>query len=581
MYVFFVVHKKFAGNKYCWFKSKVVQKADNTPVSGVPVTLKVLRDNLEKAGVAVNRRVTLVSNSEGYLSRDDTRTVIGVVTKWPLIANAFWGSFVSQEYLNRGNLYRFKREDVDNLAPVEPPLDIRLIKKADADMAGKRVLVDPGHGVAYALTSDRRSQEWFVVHQIGRRVIDILTREFNCHAANILFTRSAGFGLIEPDLKLKFRGADKAADAGDKRFEFKRKERLIRAKLNTVTLKEISDLLLTTHDDDNKPQDIAASDRIRLLTKNQKDDDTGAIDKIEDRLNTKLKKTGLCVQEDSVRWDDDEQQYVYTEERIAPKKGQDKIARLMAPLPISISDWFLIDDDMLRVLYARSARWSLAHEIGSGPTEGAGGTDCKEWIPYVREVMKSAGAVSYMETACAAELDIDTAIGPASSRAWSPTYRRNYFNKQACDLYISIHLNAAFNAKKPQQYTGKAKGCACEVVKPADQDQTRLSKVFIKYLDPYDHGLRQGGIPVPDKAVGLLNPDENDRIGQYVFLEIEFMDSLIPPDLQEFRYQEMVSGLFVEAVAQQIVSGIVEYFFDQAGLVQMDDVIYDGKLGVW
>src|SRR2546429_494291 len=155
MFVFFAVHKT-PNRKYCWVKMKVVEQADGkTAVVGATVKVKVLRDN-QIGYKKINRRFSLLSGADGYSAYPylkSSRAVLGLPINWPLIFNASKGEFTSEDYVPRGHMIRIieKNKDhlKDNLGPLEAP-PIRMIRVSNANMKGKKVLLDPGHGVVYA-----------------------------------------------------------------------------------------------------------------------------------------------------------------------------------------------------------------------------------------------------------------------------------------------------------------------------------------------------------------------------------------------------------------------------------------------
>jgi hypothetical protein len=108
-------------------------------------------------------------------------------------------------------------------------------------------------------------------------------------------------------------------------------------------------------------------------------------------------------------------------------------------------------------------------------------------------------------------------------------------------------------------------------------EQVRTAKLFMKYADPFDQGLRQGGVAT--NVAGQLGA-HNTRRATHAYFELEFMTSLIldnpgvrDSDPSRYQYQAMVEGAFIDTAAEQIVSGIVEFLCDPQD--DIDNVTYD------
>jgi hypothetical protein len=668
MFIFFVVHKK-PPKKYCWTKIRAVQASDPAKgVSSQEFRLKLLRDNFQSGYKSINRRVELTTNADGWVSCQilpifslftEGRPVLGLPTDWPLIFNSDEnrGRFSSLYYLPRGHMIKLKAANIkDNLQPFECH-SIRLTKFETVDLSTKSVLLDAGHGVVYAYASNRRSQEWFVAHLLLDRIATILTEEFNMPRGHIHRTRTAGFGLISP-LEIKL---DNAPELGDPRYALDMVQQKIRTKQNSHGLKDISDLLLTRHDGTGAALDVSENDRSRLLLIN-----STAINAIVQRINAHHLGQHQRVQlhadgTNSVRWDEDsgpnsDGDYVFTLERIHPAPGQDPIVDNTAHFPITTADWFNVDDAMMRVLAERSARWSLAKEIGAGPPADAA-TGRPKFVDAVRQTLIAHNAFNYMVDKILYYLGPVTALGSASAigdqqiqipvpvdagtqltidvapnveqvtvskvsdsapfvldlaaklshphtagarvkvnppqaylahgtMAWHVQPRVDFMNslQGTCDLFITLHENAMYDSSNPNQTLDAVGGAV--LVKTAQsppQNQFRRGKVFLKYLDAFDLGLRQGGIA--DNVAGLLNSTNSVR-ENYSYFELEFMDcpsvdNLGNLDQAQYRYQQMVESDFIDRVARQIVCGIAEILTDVQPDADMDAVTYNGQWSLW
>lgn len=535
--VFAVPHRSVA-QRYAWTKLKVSrQGAPATVLAGVPVTATFLRDNLTFAGP--NRQLELVTDAGGFAALGD-RNIVAYPIGWPLIFKAREAGSVP-----RGHLVRLGAADIHDNGSPHQPATLPVTPRASASLAGQRILLDAGHGVVYALAAQRRSQEWFVAHRICERVAELLQQQHGVLPADIFFTRTAGFGLIDPaDI-----GRNDAPERGGARYELDLPHRRVKTRAAAVTLRDLSDLLLVQHTGaGDTAQPVTPAERDRLLATN-----AATIAAIEARLNAALAPTQR-VRPASMRWDTAGSRYVFTREPVVAAAAAGAGAAGAAvdlPLPIQSSDWFDVDDPMMRNLADRSARWSRRLEIGSGPAAlGAR----PSFVQAARAAMDAAGALDYMRDRILHYVNVPSnhEWRAHGIMAWSPAVRQSFMNATACDLYVSVHENAAGGRGGMALVAAATAGAE----RPPD-DQIRLGKVFLKYLDPLGQGLRQGGIAREVRPATLL-ASGNVRRGQYAYLEIEFMDAIDPADATRYRYQEMVGQPFVDRVAEQIVAAIVE-----------------------
>jgi hypothetical protein len=559
LFVFFVVHRHPPLN-FTWVKQLAVdQAAASTGLTGVSGVCKVLRDNQTFSDV--NRQFDVETDANGFITPQGfTRNLLGLPINWPLIFNVG-----KTGYIRRGHLLRMASGDVtDNLAPFNSPQAIRLMAEGAASLATKRFMVDAGHGVAYAHTA-RRSNEWYVAHKLGDRIIAKLTAPpFNVPAANIFRTRSAGFGLIRPNSI----GNAGAPAAGAARFVVDLPTFRIRARINAVNLLELSDLLLTTHDGaaPYAARPVPDANRQSIITGN-----AATFTAIETRLNTALAASGSRVQSGSMRWDAAANDYVYTREPVPPATAPPDSDQ---HLPINTGDWFVLTQDHMQVLADRSARWSLTSEIGSGPP--ASGTR-PAFTDAVRDSMINNGALDYMR---------DTIMGyvwvtPPHAwldhgiNGWGPTDRVDYFNNTPCDLYMTLHENAGGG----EGGTALIALATAGTNKPPD-DQIRIGKFFLKHVDGFDQGLRQGGVAreIAGNPATMLQGGNNIR-DRYYYLESEFMDAISPSSTNRYRMQDMIETGFTDTVADQIVAAIVEIMLDRQS--NMDSVTLKGVIPLW
>jgi N-acetylmuramoyl-L-alanine amidase len=535
--VFFVVHRNI-NRRYAWLKLRVLREAPpQTAIVAADIQLSFLRDNLTFQDN--NRRMTLRTDASGFGSLGD-RDVVAVPIDWPLIFKATAPGFAL-----RGHMVRLAAGDIrNNLTPFVATPPLRMLA-SNASLQGRRIMLDAGHGAVYSLRTARRSQEWYVAHRIVDRIAELLQQRHSVNAADVFLTRTAGFGMIEPG---QIR-ANNAPESGQRRFEFELANRRVRVLNNAVGLTSLSNLLLTQHTGAaHTAQPIAAADRTRLLTIN-----AATVSTIEARLNQQLGPSRR-VRPNSIRWHAGTESYIFTREPAGGGAGDDQ------PLPVRPTDWWSVDNAMMENLFDRSARWSLESEIGSATQDIPG----HPFPAAARTAMLNSGALGYMRDRMRAYLPPapNHAWATGGTMAWGPTPRVQFFNANRCDIYISIHCNAA-GGKGGMSLVSRA---AAGTPNAPPQDQIRVAKIALKYLDPFDQGLRQGGIvrENPGNATPPLQ-NSNQRRDRYLYLEIEFMDARNPANPNIYRYEQMVLQPFIEQVAEQVVAAVLEILLARQG----------------
>ena len=341
---------------YCWLKAPVVEVTGvdpAPPLPSVPVRVRVLRDNQRGKYRARHRGATLRSDAAGLAAYEHgmiERTVLGLPVEWPLIFRVTPG----KAHVLRAHMIRVKAADVrHNLEPIEIG-PIRVLRVADTRMTMMRVLLDPGHGVVYDKENARRSQEWFVAHQVCEQIGAILTKRYGLPPANLLRTRSAGFGLIEPR---RVRQGD-APEVGETKYALDLAANTIAIKQSALALHDLSDLLLAGDDDD--PSKISEADRRHLLDAN-----ATAIKAIVARIDGKL-PAGQQVDAASIAWDATAKRYVYTAVRASGASAGTAVGD-PRPLPITTADRFDVSATMSSaVLVTKSLRTICSYRYSAG-----------------------------------------------------------------------------------------------------------------------------------------------------------------------------------------------------------------------
>ena len=564
VFVFFASNTKLKKNG--WVTLSALQKGGGV-VGGASVDLKVLRD--QTSFDKVNRRTQLKTNDDGeVVALTGTRPILSVPVDWPLIF-----TFTAEKHVTSAHMIRLKKEaatpDNFDATDVGPAV---LVPRAKASLKGRKFILDAGHGVVYSYTKARRCQEWYVAHRVADRIREILMAEHQVGTNDIYFSRTAGFGLIEPSQV----HVGTAPESGGDKYKVDLPKKKIAANTAAVGLHDIAKLLLTTHSDEKDAAEApSSSDYEGLLGRN-----TATITAIVKRIDGQLAAANARVQPGSVTWDDDKHRYVYTKEKKNAAGHWDEVGT--TNLPITTTDWFALDTQAIAVLADRSARWSLAAEVGGGPALGG-----KSFMSAARDALKAAGALAYFREKIHYYVDVAAphAYLDQGTKAWGPAERAKFFNDyqtalNAAGTPLSMVLTLHENA-------GKGKGGMVLVShkpgldEPPD-DQVRIAKTMAKYLDPFDHGTRSGGVTKDLEAnpAGLLYAGNKIR-KVYAYFESEFMDATDPADATRFSYEAMVEPAFIEALARQIVCGVVEWLL--APQADLDDVKYMGGSikGLW
>jgi N-acetylmuramoyl-L-alanine amidase len=589
LFIYFASHKCVHGSvdsmpkpAHCWCKLKTVDAADASALADADVKLKILRDNQANGYDKINRRVQLESNSDGFVSYHGyKRDVLGLPLDWPLLVNVEKGGYVP-----RGHWLKLAASDIkDNFSPVEKPekrINIPMTGTDHADLSGKKILLDPGHGVVYD-NSNRRCQEWYVAHRVAEKVVELLTAPpYNVPAGNIYWTRTAGFGLIDPHHV----HTPTAPEDGDDNYEFDLSSRRIRTLRQALGLKDLSNMVLTTHGANDAAQPVDPADRTHLL-----DFNVGPVNLIVARINTAKASHRQRVQPGSVRWDPVSDNYFYTLESANVQPGQKPVVVDNAVrFPITTNDWFNVDDAMIRVLADRSARWSCACEIGPGPNANAAAKR-PSFVDAARDAMGTS-ARDYMRDRILRYLDV-AAPHPYPDygiKGWGPDDRMAYINAQNCDLFLTLHENAGpVNATR--LIGGEVLVSRLPAPDNAPDDQIGLGKIFMKYVDPFDRGIRSEAVTKEEKghskaknqkkevgSVGMLHSG-NKKLKTYVYVESEFMDDIDPDDPSKYMYERMVQEPFITTLAEQIVPACVESLLNRQA--NLDDIKFHGTFPLW
>jgi N-acetylmuramoyl-L-alanine amidase len=564
LFIFWVMQRTMPGGvAYSWCKFKTVERAGGAALEGVSATIRPVREN--STFKKKNRLTEVGSNGKGFLapSRGD-RDVLGLPTKWPILIRGKKGGYVP-----RGHLFRTDAPAPNNLDPIAAPaarVEIPFTKISDVDLSGTKILLDPGHGVVYRRVASRRSQEWFVASLIARHAESVL-RAFGLPSGNVGFTRNAGFALIDPGNVHK----KVAPETGADRYVIEIDDpdaRAIRTKANAVTLTELSDLVLTKHEGDaDDAVAVSVAERRSFMEIN-----TDAFRDMTRRALTKaiplwsiemfswtgttfffrlmIPKPGgskIQIGFGSTDWAENTRQY-QTKVTLITQRPSAEQAVEAAPvrLWVTTTDVFVLNEDMLRNLEDRSARWSIACEVGASDAHDT-------FQDIARTAMLATGALEHMKREIAWCNKLSNGVTADGPMAWRPERRTTAFNSGNWDFIVTIHCNASKN--------GSAIGSSICVEKPGSNsppaEAIRIGKTMLKYVEPLDQGLRLNGFENP----GTSQETGGAHRTHYAYIETEFMDTVMSDG--RMQYEALLSGETIGNVAEQIVYGILEWLFDK------------------
>lgn len=510
---------------YTWIRMRATNHSGGAAIANATARIRALRDN--GTVQAFNRECPARTTAAGFLAHDATRDVVGVPIGWPIVFE-----FTEATFVDRNHMLEFaaaQRTGHHNNNP-HAPADVTMIELARASLATRRFALDPGHGVVYAATSQRRSQEWFLAHRIAAGVDERLRNRHGVPAANITWMRTAGLGLIEPgDVNVQ-----NGPERGDGRYAYDMTARTIRVVTHALSLTDLSNLLLTTHAvaAPFAANAVPDADRDVVLTSS-----AATINAAVARQVATL--AGRTVVANSVRWDAASQRYVFDSDP-APIQTHN--------LRIATTDAFVVTTAMLRNLAERTARWSLNREV-------AGGAAFKT---AARNAMIAQAALAYMANAVFAEAD-KAAGHPFLARGlkgWSFGDRRDELRglANAPDITLTLHHNAVPN----DGTAARGNVMLASNAASATAAHMRLQKTFVKYVTGLEEGLRSRGIT--NTHASALNGAANAAlIPGYAFFENEFMNASSPVPGLAFEYERMVLPAFIDRTVEEIVAGIVEF----------------------
>lgn len=534
---------------YTWIRLNVVNHNGGAVVGGATARIRALRDNGTVR--SFNRIAPALTTTGGFLAHDDVRDIVGVPIDWPIVFE-----FEATDFVRRAQMLEFttaQRTGHHN-RNAHTPGNVQMTAVTDASLATRHFAFDPGHGVVYAATGQRRSNEWFLAHRIATGVSNLLQTRHSVPAANITFMRTAGLGLIDPGQV----DITSAPENGDTRYAYDMTARTVRIVNNALTLTHISNLLLTTHGDVHPfaANAVPVADRDLILTSSPATI-TAALNRTAAGL------TGRTAQPATVRWNETTQRYVFDS---IPTPAPDSPPMAPGPpqthnLAINTTDEFTVTDAMLRNLAARTARWSLNREVSGGAA----------FKTAARTAMMDQGALAYMTNAVVHEADrpagdpfLDHGI-----KGWSFGRRRTQLRGLTPTPNITLTLH--HNALGTDGGTGRGNVMLASNTASATAAHLRLQKTFVKYVRGLEQGLRSRGITNTHSSA--LNGGANAAlIPGYAFFENEFMNAASPATGVTFEYQRMVLPAFIDRTVEEIVAAIVEFLIDPQPNAEFDSV---------
>jgi hypothetical protein len=551
---------------YTWIAVRAVSQANPaTNVGGSQGSLRILRDNRTVRGF--NREYPLGTDGNGFCKLqpgglaggNQDRTTIGVPLNLPLAFDLYAVTFERRVHLLK--LLPAQRTGHHNNIPFAPG-NVTLIPTTGASLASHTFCLDPGHGVVYNAAA-RRCYEWFLSHRTAHHIADLLTSRYGVAPTDITFMRSAGLALLDPDLFVAATpaltgmppGPHPPATApeqpGDLRYRYDMTLRTVHTVDPTRTLTHVSSLLLATHEATlpfgHLP--IPDADRTQILT-----DNPATVAACITRTAAGLH--GRAPVPNSERWDPAGRRYVFDTVPATNPAG----ARQTHEIAITPADAWAVNDDALRNLAARTARWSILRE-------GLGGDS---FSTRTRDAMIANGAVDYMSNACFEEAD--QAPGHPflahGIKGWSFALRRQLIHglSPAPDITLTLHHNAVPPG-------GDSEGLIMLVSNPASATEAhvRLQKTCLKYVTGLGAGLHGMGM-TQGHSSAMNGPLYVSVIPGYAFFEVEFMNAPSGATATPFEYERMAPDAFVRHLAEEMVEALVEFLIAPQPNAEFDPV---------
>jgi hypothetical protein len=214
-----------------------------------------------------------------------------------------------------------------------------------------------------------------------------------------------------------------------------------------------------------------------------------------------------------------------------------KVESTTVPLRAAAGASLVLDPASVATLARESVRHSFRNEMRA------------EYEPYLRDpadpAEPSADVIDY-----AGLVLLETGEG----RSLSPGGRRTFIQREKPDFAVTVHHNAAPDAK-PGKPKPQAEGVLALLrLKASSSTALGLTgRRFLKYVDPLDSGRAGDGFFSATQNVSLVNPPPSDT--EYVYLEIDFMDRM---EGTELRYKRIWTRDFADAAARQIVAAVAE-----------------------
>lgn len=391
-------------------------------------------------------------------------------------------------------------------------------------LAGRRILLDPGHGVNYEFRRQARVYEWFVAHRIcaaiervwrglGGAVVRVPTARFRTQHLNLGVTL-AGFAPVDPEIARS--DAVLVLDRGA--IPPRRDLRVRRAAFTVPAL-----AAALGYDERPGRDPFFAPDyrpRAEFLT-----DHPAFATTLAGRAAAPA--AGFTLVAGSERWDAAGARYVVTFQRPGPPVERRDVA-----LALRAGDVLPLLDRDLSFLAKASVWRSWREEMGApyrpilGEAGSGGARPGPALLAHARRVLEAE-----------------------EGRSPGPEQRRQFMAAAAPvpHAFLTVHLNA-------DRGTGVA-----ALVAPgstAVSPQSRFGKRFLKYVDPFGLGRHGTGLATNPATLVAASPSP----ATHVYMETDFMDAPEPGVASGIRYERMNDdALFVRPAAEQMLCALAEF----------------------
>lgn len=386
-------------------------------------------------------------------------------------------------------------------------------------LAGQRLVLDPGHGVNYELTTQARVYEWFVAHQ----TLALVASAWQALGGDVVFVPTARFRTEHIDIGVDLTGvgvADPLAAGAEITLHIDRTRSPhsfeVEVADGRLGLRKLTAALGYNEDAGRDPFFTTYKRRAEFVT-----DYAAFLQQLEGRVTV---PAGFSLVAGSTSWNAAQNRYEVTVEKVTASGT----TRRQVALTIRRGDRFALLGAEVRFLATASILRSYRNEME----------------PAFRPVI---GDASDPRVPSAALVDYAVRVLEQSEgRSLTPGGRQRFMGAQQGNVFVTAHQNAA---------GGHGVAVLVRNGTAVNDPAARTAKRFLKYLDPLNNGKHGSGIKFSTSTL-VANPPSASN---YAYLETDFMDTAEPSAPGGVRYGFMVDPQrFMAPAAEQIASTLIE-----------------------